>query len=135
MNRSRFDAYSKVILTIIAVCLVGLCVDRFTAQADAQATQPTKVRYDVVEAKTFRLVDEEGKERGAIRIEDGTAGLTFADGKGRRGVDLSVMKDGYPALVFHDKKHQARAMLALMTDGKPSLSFSNSQGKEVWHTP
>ena len=151
MNRPRFDAYSKVILTIIAACMVGLCVDRFTARADAQATQPTTtqpttVRYDRVEAKTFILVDDEGKERGAMRVlRNGAVSLVFADQKGKVRAGLGLEKEGGPCLVLSDG-NLVRATLGVvdLRGAKPgatgktapsSLVLYDKEGKVIWQAP
>jgi hypothetical protein len=143
MNRPRFDAYSKVILTIIATCLVGLCVDRFTARADAQATQPTTVRYDRVEAKTFVLVNDKGGIDGYMATVDGwpflrlnsVEGISYIylDSNGlsinelfKTHIRLGLLEDGTPDLLLYDDERGLHTGLSVSEDGGPALYLGSS---------
>ncbi len=140
MNRPRFDTYSKVILTIIAACLVGLCVDRFTARADAQTAQPKVARYNIVEAKAFLLIDGEGKDRGGMWInpEGGTDLRLLHQQNGKGQISLAVKKNGFVALVLGEDSKRPRASLGIAENGAVRLDLFSDK-KQVraglWLTP
>ncbi len=149
MNRPRFDAYSKVLLTIIAACLVWLCFGRshFVARVDAQTSQPLQVRYQTVWAENFVLVDENGKARAKFGCQaGGSPTLTFDDGKGRDRISLGLADDGTPSLVLVDGNGQPRVVLGVAKWDDPrtgrsvktepsSLILSNKGGKIIWKAP
>ncbi len=137
MNRPRFDAYSKIILTIIAACLIGLCVDRFTARADAQATQPTTtqpttVRYDKVEAKAFVLVNDKGEVDGSMATMDGWPFLRLRSVEGKsyvyldsKGLTFNPLDAN--GLIFNHKSFVPHIRLGLLEDGMPGLSLYDAE--------
>jgi hypothetical protein len=149
MNRPRFDAHSKILLTIIAACLVWLCFGRpyFVAPVDAQTSQPSQVRYNTVWAKNFVLVDDKGKARATLGCQvGGSPTLTLDDGKGQDRISLGLAEDGTPSLVLIDGNGQPRVVLGVAKWDDPrtgqrvktapsSLILSNKDGKIIWKAP
>ena len=96
----NIDLYAKVMLTVIAACLVWISVrdlpivESSAAQVASQptsfpaSTQPTtfpsftKPDPRVVEAGAFVLLDEHGKKRAELAMGSGAPGLRFYDSGG-----------------------------------------------------
>jgi hypothetical protein len=54
------DAYTKVVLTVIAACLVWMCLNGVTPAASAQAGKPEPTPVVLVDAKGTPLITSEG---------------------------------------------------------------------------
>jgi len=66
----KTDAYTKAVLTVIAACLVWMCVTRATPVAQAQAGQPQPTAVVLVDAKGAPLITQDG-----LRVNLGTKTL------------------------------------------------------------
>ena len=56
----KIDLYTKVILTVIAVCLVWMCVNGITPAVSAQAQQAAPTRVIVVDEKGVPISTAQG---------------------------------------------------------------------------
>jgi hypothetical protein len=56
----RVDVYTKAVLTVIALCLVWMCVNGATPVARAQATRPEPAPVILVDAKGTPIYTSEG---------------------------------------------------------------------------
>jgi hypothetical protein len=54
------DAYTKAVLTVIAVCLVWMCLNGLTPVAGAQAARPEPTPVILVDAKGAPIYTSEG---------------------------------------------------------------------------
>jgi hypothetical protein len=54
------DAYTKAVLTVIAACLVWMCVNGMTPAANAQAGRPEPTPVMLVDAKGVPIYTSEG---------------------------------------------------------------------------
>ncbi len=128
MNRPRFDTYSKAVLTVIAVCLVWLCLERtqIIPQADAQVKpgDADKV-HDVVKARSFIVVDEKGRQRAVLSATKYASVFMLADEKGQTRFGLVSSELG-AVFTIYDEKRQ-RVALKVTKDG-PSLELNDEQG-------
>ncbi len=117
---------------------------------------------DVVRARRFELVDDEGRTRLTLMAggPEGTAGLTIIDAYGEVTATLSATAEGHAALTigpatgnasvlvgaFHeggedaqcfvrltDREGRTRAFLALDEEGNPHLALLDEEGKAVRH--
>lgn len=61
------DGYYKCVLTVIAICLCWICVRDVPLISKARG-QDRKVPSDILEAKEFRVVDEDGKVRAKLAL-------------------------------------------------------------------
>ncbi len=115
MNRPRFDTYSKIVLTVIAVCLVWLCLDRMqiVPQADAQV-KPGDVDtvHDVVKAKAFLLVDEKGKHRAILGGTVFGSCLVLYDENERVRAGLGVTPHGAEFKLYYETEQACSTLEA-----------------------
>ena len=71
-------------------------------------------REDVVNAKQFNLLDDNGKTRAVLKVKDGP-GLALYDANGKPRVILAVDEDG-PKLNLFDENEKTRAALGVGKD-------------------
>jgi hypothetical protein len=81
---------------------------------------------DIVNAKQFNLLDENGKVRACLGMQNGPK-LVFFDEDGKNRAELTVPKDG-PRLDFSDENGKLRAYLRVSKDG-PVLLFGDENSK------
>jgi hypothetical protein len=79
------------------------------------------------------LYDESGKVRARLDVNEDFPLLTLHDEKGTPRAVLDVTKYG-PELSFHDEKGTPRASLDVLED-RPLLSLNNDKGKPIWSAP
>lgn len=147
-TEERLKRQSLLNLVGLAVLLGGAAAMFFFA---ARRGMPGSVA-SVVEAREYRLRDQEGKirgawgfaEDGAIRfvlqngenqralrlnlLPDGSAGVTFADSAGANRVVLGLLNDGTASLVFGDGKGTSRSVYSLSPSGASSVIFADRDG-------
>ena len=138
----KIDPYSRTILLLILGCLVWLCLEKTTAStALARSDDPPKEKApkvrEFVAARSFVVVDKNGKIRAALSAEDIGPHLTFLVSKGDELVhlgqdelsisvegeplfDLSLSKSGSRLLLSSPKK---KARASLMIDGQDNVFF------------
>jgi hypothetical protein len=86
----KTDLYTKAVLTVIAVCLVWMCVNGLTPTALAQKPAPQPARVILVDEKGNALHTSEG-----FRVNLGTQPLPIMVGNG----PLQVTIDNEPLAV------------------------------------
>ncbi len=114
--------------------------------------RPDANTQDVVRAKRFEVVDDNGKTRGVFEVvpdgkarlmlfdEDGNTRGTFAvarngvvvglfDGNGKTRASLGVTPDGASSLSLSDKHQKPRMSLSLLPDGKSGMVITDGDGK------
>lgn len=104
---SRMDRYTKIVLTVIAGCLIWICAKdlMFVEFARAQ-DRPDKDRK-VVEAEQFVLTSKTGK--ALARLETG--------------------KDAHPSLRFYGKNEKVtRVFIGIDEYGQPRVELSDEKG-------
>jgi hypothetical protein len=82
---------------------------------------------DVIEARAFILVDDNGKARAKLLIDKGMPGLALCDENGKSRVVLGVNKDG-PGLALCDENEKYRVGLGVNKDG-PALLLTDENEK------
>ena len=117
---------------------------------------------EVIRARTFALVDNDGKPRAALFVaEDGDANLSFYDKAGGSPLGMDVTADGLPGIYLLDSRGRSRIAMETASDGraglvffggsgderkpqiiiglnrddKPSIGLLNTEGKTLFHTP
>ena len=112
------DRVTKLLLSVIATCLVCICAQGILAPRSAGAGGPPRA---IVRAERFVLQDKDGKERALLTLDEAGPILVLTDAQGRNRAALGVMKQG-PGLVFWDAKGSSRVGLALEKSG-PALEL------------
>lgn len=122
---SRVEALERrlkviVVVTLAAAAMVGLA----GAAVFLTWSAGFRLRQGGIEARRFALVDEHGRPRAVLSVqENGAASLYLTDGKGTPRATLGVGKDGVPALGLGDEDGTLRAAMAVAADGGCSLGF------------
>ena len=119
--REKFtiDAYSKMVLTVIAGCLLwrSFADTNVVPKARAQAAGDQPAHDRVVEAEEFRLVDKRGKLRALLTVHPGKkAKPSFED---KPGLYL-YNQQGFPSGGFNLEDNRPSLYLR---EGKASLSL------------
>jgi len=84
----KFDRYTKIMLTVIALCLMWLCARGTPPVASAAATAVAVPK--VVRAQRFELVDFKGRVRASLITDQlGCTGLYLYDKSGKQTVALA----------------------------------------------
>jgi hypothetical protein len=89
---------------------------------------------EVVRARKFELVDEQGKVRAALGPgpEEGDVGMQFYGSAGEIRVELSVYQSGLTALALRDPHGEQVAALSV-GEGAPMLALNSwSVGGDSW---
>lgn len=87
-------------------------------------------RGNVVRAKEFVVVDEQGKMRAGLGISsDGKPKLHFYDSEGKTRIGLGVSRSGAPALAMIDAQERVRFGFLVQPGGIPALTMADSQGR------
>ena len=131
MNRKQY------VLTVALSMLTGLLgglVSSWLFVGTPVFAQKTEVA-DIIRARSFELVDKDGKLRAGLGLSDyGGPSLFLYDknGKNRAGLGLA---DGVPILMIRDKDGKTRAGLGLSDDGGPRLELYDKDEKVIWTAP
>lgn len=80
-----------------------------------------------VQARKFVLVDENGKTRAMLAVDEDGPRLRLTDEDGKARAELCVVRTG-PVLNLSDKNGSARAGLCVLKDG-PVLDLDKGNGK------
>ncbi len=102
--------YAVVLTLAIAAGLVGGVVSSWLFVGTPVFAQKSEVA-EVIRAKRFEMVDEDGMLRAAL-----------------------TLLAGEPRLFLYDKDEKVRAGLALV-DGEPHLRLFDKNGKPIWTAP
>jgi hypothetical protein len=114
-------------LVIAALACIGVLVVAWAGVLQATAQREAHVAPKVV-ARSFVLVDENGKTRAVLAgVKDGPA-LGLYDENGKTRAWLDVGEDG-PGLTLYDENGKGRAMLAVGKDGPGLLGLYDENGK------
>ena len=82
---------------------------------------------DVVRARRFEVVDEEGRLRAVIGPgPENATGMQFYAEDGTARVELSLSGDGAAALYLRDAESKDIAMISLDAEGVPSVTVTRS---------
>lgn len=100
-----------------------------------QQTHSSDVSHDVIRAKRFELVDDDGNVRGAFALVAERPILSLKDAYGEMRVALCITSDGQPTLSIMDADGEQRAMLTLTENGEPRVVLSDAQGEVIWVAP
>lgn len=93
------------------------------------AASPSPSRSEVIEARSFRLVDRQGAVRAELTIaSDGAAGLLIHDEEQRVRVSLTH-DDNQSALFFTDDAGQVRVGVAQFAHGGGGVALHGPHGK------
>lgn len=82
---------------------------------------------EVIRAKNFEMVDNQGKTRATLKVNVGGVLLGLLDEKGRHRVVLRVTENGEAGLELADEKGTLRGMLTSAKGGS-GLSFADEKG-------
>ena len=106
---------------LAVLVVVGLVVSL------GQATPPP----EVVRAEKFVLVDQNGKQRATLGIENGGPALVLGDTRGRGVVQLQVPQiPDKPSLYLRDPSQSASVEMAMTMNG-PVLHLTDQTGIRV----
>jgi hypothetical protein len=120
----RLERENRRIKRLGLTALVVACL--LIALGQARPQQP-----EVVRATKFVLVDEGGKQRATLGVENGGPALVLEDTRGRGVVLLQVPKiQDKPSLYLSDPQESARVELAMTMNG-PVLHFTDKTGTRV----
>lgn len=111
-----------LILTLAVVALVAVAPDTL-------AVVGLRQDENVVEARLFRLLDDNGLRRGEWSVgDDGSARLALLDQQGRPRLNVTVLESGFPGISFSNDQGQRRVVLGILPDQTTSLVFADAKG-------
>lgn len=98
---------------------------------------PRHSSSDIVTARQFTMVDEDGKLRATLGMsESGVAGgLWLYDESENVRANFYSLLDGTVGLSLFDNHGNPRASLDMDADGASSLVLSDKDGKPIWTAP
>ena len=137
------NRYTQLVLTVIAVCLIYLCVcvaePRFSRQVEASA-QPSENWARDVKAQAFTVVDTEGRRRGLWSVTEeglfkGYVSLTLYDIKGKVRACVQVNDLGYPGISLFDAEENVIIGMGVGKESKPAINIFDKKGGKVWMVP
>ena len=85
--------------------------------------------HDVIYARDFRLVDENGETRGMMAVvPDAGPSIMLFDGEGRATISIATFDDGKPHIALYGEPKDPR--IALQVDGEDTaaLTMTDEQG-------
>ena len=136
---------------LIACCLVAAFVGgavsnwalspQLATAAEKKGVEVAPVQQEV-RARSFVLVDDNGKDRAALAMTEDGPRLFLSDENGEPRVTLSVQKDG-ARLSLWDENGKNRVGLSVLKNGPgvsvtkdmPNLTLMDGKGKVVWKAP
>ncbi len=98
-------------------------------QEDGDEMPDEVSRHKVVEAESFRLVNERGEPRALLTTNDDQPNLILMDGQQDLRAMLSLGSAGAPTLAFMDSEGKPRVRLAIGSDDSPALDFIDGDGE------
>jgi hypothetical protein len=127
MNSRQFRVLA--VLTVVSGFLGGAVSNLLLQGAPAMAQAGGAVQ-EVVRAKEFALIDDEGRTRAQLgRNSNGCFGAWVFDAAGEGRLSLTVGPDGYPAMLLYDAAGKAQVRLGANPDGSSYLSVLHAAGK------
>ena len=88
---------------------------------------PEQKVEEVIDAQMFRLVDEEGRVRGALTMDDGGVALVFTDQKGTARASIRLTETGAPHITLYDDNGDGRGVFNLI-GGEPTIGLTDGEG-------
>jgi len=132
--------YTLTVVLAVFAGLVGGVVSSWLFIGTLVFAQKPEVA-EVIVAKRFLVVDEDGKPRAALGPVDGEPGLWLADKNGTYRAALNLL-GGDSYLRFTDKDGQLRAVLGEVTEAgetrqRPvsSLVLFDKEANVIWSAP
>jgi hypothetical protein len=134
----RSNQFMMILFLLLIV--LGFAVNWKISKAYVQAVHP------VVRAQQFLLVDENGKRRAGLTVNQMGAGLFFLDENGKPRAMLGMEDKAAPGLIFGmedkagpalllaDENGKPRAWLSVSKDG-PGMGLLDANGKTIWSIP
>jgi len=123
---SQRDWFLRVMLTLLVVGLWVLILKPVLAPLPTQAAPADQV----VRARKFELVDQQGRVRGVLGdLGFGSVGMSVRDSDGTMRVGLSVLPDGKAVVSFYTKEGRPGAALGIGPDGNPTMLLARGDGK------
>jgi hypothetical protein len=96
------------------------------------------VEQDVVRARRFELVDDEGTVCAALtaRSEDGNMGIHLANAEGRIVASVAVEKETkIPYIHLRDSEGKTAVALIVTNDESGTLTLSDARGRQRFYSP
>lgn len=122
---ARIRSQQRLLGLTAAVALFGL-VGMGTALV---ASGSADTAGDIITARSFVLVDDEGTERGRFgTTEDGAAQVALRDPSGADRLRMTVRNEGSPGLVFSDRSGNRRIVVGLLPDQTSTMVFADGAG-------
>lgn len=120
MNRKQYSLI--VVLALVAGLVGGVFSSQYFIGVPVFAQ---KTSQDVIKAKEFRLLDNQGRTRAALGTHEQGVVFGMTDNNGILRVALEIANDGDPQLALFDKKQKRRVGIALDADAMdaPGLTF------------
>jgi hypothetical protein len=113
---------------LIAVATLAAAIPLLGLARQQAAAAPA----DVVQAKSFVVVDADGKTRARFGIEENNSTeLRLLDSKGRLRIRAAIHKDQEPIVSVVDEEDKNR--VAMVYDGNPHFILSQKGGKPAVH--
>ncbi|MBC5823590.1 MAG: hypothetical protein GIW99_12795 [Candidatus Eremiobacteraeota bacterium] len=84
------------------------------------------VSADVVSAKRFQLLDDDGEMRALLKTSHSQPIMQFMDDHHKVKLDIRV-KNNWPVMQMHDSEGHVRVEFGLVND-KPTLFFNDQHG-------
>jgi hypothetical protein len=114
--------------TLIALTTLGTTLGLGAAVIHLARRGPSRDGTGGIEGRRFTLLDERGKARAILGVEEnGAATLSFVDSLGTHRASVGVGPEGVPALGLGDGHGALRAALAVDGDGRSSIGFFDAQ--------
>lgn len=105
-------------------------------QIKEQASMSDATIPKVVEAESFRLVNEKGEPRAILGVSEDAPYLTL---KGTNGGDRILFRidpeDDSATFALQDSSGNIRVYLGLRSDGSPALIIQDERGREIRRLP
>jgi hypothetical protein len=86
----------------------------------------------VVEAEEFRLLDNEGRVRAKIFLEEGEPKVALFSKESKKRVALGLLTTGEAGFALYDDRGTYHFLINVSGDGSPDLSIKDKHGREVY---
>jgi hypothetical protein len=96
---------------------------------EPEAPSDEKTTSKVVEAESFRLVNNRGELRALLTAHDDSPHLAFMDQEEKVRLMLNTNSEGNPTVAMTDDKGNIRVRLAVGHDGSPVLDFGDNNAE------
>ncbi len=132
------SGYTKGVLTVIAACLVWLCVRGVGPWPEGVAAEAKKeekvVQADRVVARAFVLVNDKGKVLGEWTLAKGEPRLTLR-AVGRKSDATLAILGGFPHLLLTSGQASAKVGWYKGRTNLPEFVLRNASGRVLWYAP